>query len=109
MKTFLSLLCALALLCALPASAQIKKMSNRKLHAETRRAERQARREARKAEQEYADTYLNMSAHQMKVGKEGRKPVRTNDGRDNYHFNKNGEAMVTEASVLTPKRLKRKK
>lgn len=90
------------------ASAQIEKMSNRKLHAETRKAERQARREARRNKGENGGDHPDMSGYDMRVGAEGRKAVKTDDGRDNYQFNKKGEPMVTDA-VLTRKRLKRGK
>lgn len=112
MKTLsiLRLLTATGILLAVTfsASAQIEQMSNRKLRAETKKAERQARREARRTKNEYGDTYLDMSNYDMSVGAEGRKAVKTNDGRDNYQFNKKGEPMVTDA-VLTRKRLKRGK
>jgi hypothetical protein len=90
------------------ASAQIEKMSNRKLHAETRKAERQARREARRQKRENGNEAPDMSGYDMQVGAEGRKAVKTDDGRDNYQFNKKGEPMVSDA-VLTRKRLKRGK
>jgi hypothetical protein len=94
-----------------PAMAQIREVSNRKLRRETRKAARQAHRAARRAGREdpSLQPYLDMSVYNMKPGESGRKTVKTTDGRANYQFNKNGEAMVTDAPELTPKRLKRKK
>ncbi len=93
------------------AVAQIEKMSNRKLRAETRRAERQAHRMARKVRREDpgAGEFLDMSVYNMKPNKEGRKTVKTDDGRANYQFTRDGQPMVTDAPALTNKRLKRKK
>lgn len=107
-RPILLLLTAIMLAGTFSASAQIEKMSNRKLHAETRKAERLARREARRNKGENADPHPDMSGYDMRVGAEGRKAVKTDDGRDNYQFNKKGEPMVTDA-VLTRKRLKRGK
>lgn len=111
MKVPLRLLLLAGLLPVLcwPAAAQITDMSNRKLHLETRRAQRQAHRAAKKeGATEYRDTYLNMNAYTMKEGEEGRKKVKTSDGRDNYQFNKKGEPMVTDPPVLTRRRLRKK-
>ncbi len=95
----------------LPAVAQIREMSNRKLRVETRKAERQARRAARRAAREdpASKAYLNMDHYNMKAGEAGRKTVKTTDGRDNYQFGPGGTPIVTEAPVLTTKRLKRRK
>ena len=94
-----------------PATAQIREMSNRKLRAETNRAERQAHRATRKARRENpeAGEYLDMSVYNMKPGATGRKAVKAKDGRDNYQFTRSGEPIVTDAPTLTNKRLKRKK
>ena len=101
----------LAALAPFAADAQIEKMSNRKLRAETRRAARQARRMERKVSREDpgAGAYLDMSVYNMKPNEDGRRSVKTTDGRDNYQFTKSGEPIVTSAPLLTPKRLKRKK
>lgn len=100
-----------ALLASLPATAQIEKMSNRQLRAETKRAERQARRASRKAQQNDpgASSYLDMSVYNMRPNKSGHKVVKATDGRANYQFTRKGEPMVTAAPTLTAKRLKRKK
>ena len=96
-------------LISLPATAQIEKMSSRKLRAQNRQAERQARHIDRTDEtaRELKATYLNMDAYNMKPNEVGHKAVNARDGRENYQFNKKGEAQVTEASVLTRKRLKK--
>ena len=98
-------------LAVLPADAQIRQMSKRKLHAETNRAERQAHRAARKVRKEDPTTgaFLDMSVYDMKRGAVGHKSVKATDGRDNYQFTKAGQPMVTAAPTLTAKRLKRKK
>ncbi len=115
LRSFLSLFLLLTVadltVGALPAAAQIREVSNRKLRRETRKAARQAHRAAKRTGREDASLqpYLDMSVYNMKPGESGRKTVKTTDGRANYQFNKNGEAMVTDAPELTPKRLKRKK
>jgi hypothetical protein len=92
------------------AVAQIHKMSKRQLRAATNKAERQAHRAARRAARENpeAGAYLDMDNYNMTPGESGRKTVKTNDGRDNYQFTSKGVPIVTEAPVLTNKRLRRK-
>ncbi len=92
------------------ASAQIAHQTDAQLRAETRRAERQARRQIRRDPEarEFSQTHLNMSAYNMKLNKPGHKAVKAGDGRENFQFNKKGEAQVTDAAVLTRKRLRKK-
>ena len=105
------LLFTLAIAAPAPVAAQIEKMSNRQLRAETNRAARQAHRAARKAQSEdpTANSYLDMSVYNMKPNQAGHKTIKAKDGRDNYQFTRAGDPIVTDAPLLTNKRLKRKK
>lgn len=103
-------LTALLLTGATAASAQIAHLSDGQIRAETRRAERQARRQVRRDPnaRELSQTHLNMSAYNMKLNEQGHRVVKAGDGRENFQFNKKGEAQVTDAAVLTRKRLRKK-